>query len=135
MAPSTLGTFLRCFSFGHVRQLDKVSEEMIARAWALGAGPGTEPMTIDMDSTICPVHGDHKQGAAFGYTHVLGYNPLLATRAETGEVLHIRFRKGSAGSSREPSASCASSSGVCGERDRPARSRYVPTQAFTPAMS
>ena len=100
MAPSTLGTFLRCFSFGHVRQLDKVSEEMIARAWFLGAGPGDEPMTIDMDSTICPVHGDHKQGAAFGYTHVLGYNPLLATRAETGEVLHVRFRKGSAGSSR-----------------------------------
>ena len=94
MAPSTLGTFLRRFSFGHVRQLDKVSEAMLARAWSLGAGPGDEPMTIDMDSTICPVHGDHKQGAAFGYTHVLGYNPLLATRAETGEVLHVRFRKG-----------------------------------------
>ena len=100
MAPSTLGTFLRCFSFGHVRQLDKVSEEMLARAWAAGVGPGEEPMTIDMDSTICPVHGDHKQGVAFGYTHVLGYNPLLATRAETGEVLHVRFRKGSAASSR-----------------------------------
>ena len=57
-------------------------------------------MTIDMDSTICPVHGDEKQGAAFGYTHVLGYHPLLATRADTGEVLHVRFRKGSAGSGR-----------------------------------
>jgi hypothetical protein len=66
----------------------------------LGAGPGDEPVTIDMDSTICPVHGDHKQGAAFGYTKVLGYHPLLATRAETGEVLHVRFRKGSAGSGR-----------------------------------
>ena len=77
MAPSTLGTFLRRFSFGHVRQLDKVSEAMLTRAWSAGAGPGAEPMTIDMDSTICPVHGDHKQGAAFGYTKVLGYHPLL----------------------------------------------------------
>ena len=100
MAPSTLGTFLRGFAFGHVRQLDKVSEAMLTRAWALGAGPKDEPMTIDMDSTICPVHGGHKQGAAFGYTKVLGYHPLLATRAETGEVLHVRFRKGSAGSGR-----------------------------------
>ncbi len=100
MAPSTLGTFLRAFSFGHVRQLDKLSEAMLTRAWSLGAGPGAEPMTIDLDSTICPVHGDHKQGAAFGYTHVLGYHPLVGTRADTGEVLHVRFRTGSAGSGR-----------------------------------
>jgi hypothetical protein len=100
MAPSTLGTFLRCFTFGHVRQLDQLSEAMLTRAWAFGAGPGDAPMTIDMDSTICPVHGDHKQGAAFGYTKVLGYHPLLATRSGTGEALHIRFRKGSANSGR-----------------------------------
>jgi hypothetical protein len=100
MAPSTLGTFLRRFSFGHVRQLDQVAEMMLRRAWALGAGPGDAAMTIDIDSTICPVHGDAKQGASYGYTKVLGYHPLLATRAETGEVLHVRFRKGSAGSGR-----------------------------------
>jgi hypothetical protein len=47
-------------------------------------------MTIDLDSTICEVHGDHKQGAAYGYTHTLGYHPLLATRADSGEVLHAR---------------------------------------------
>ena len=52
-------------------------------------------MTIDMDSTICEVHGKHKQGAAYGYTRVLGYHPILATRADTGEVLHARLRKGS----------------------------------------
>ncbi len=57
-------------------------------------------MTIDLDSTICPLHGAQKQGAAFGYTKVLGYHPLLATRAETGEALHVRFRKGSANSGR-----------------------------------
>ena len=100
MAPSTLGTFLRKFDFGHVRQLDRLAEALLARAWAMGAGPGAAPMTIDVDSTICEVHGKQKQGAAYGYTRALGYHPLLATRAETGEVLHVRFRKGSAGSGR-----------------------------------
>jgi hypothetical protein len=95
MAPSTLGTFLRSFTFGHVRQLDRVIAETIRRAWALGTGPGANAMTIDLDSTICEVHGKQKQGAAYGYTRVLGYHPLLATRAATGEVLHARLRKGS----------------------------------------
>lgn len=95
MAPSTLGSFLRSFTFGHVRQLDKVIAETIRRAWTAGAGPGAETMTIDLDSTICEVHGKLKQGAAYGYTKILGYHPLLATRAGTGEVLHARLRKGS----------------------------------------
>ena len=100
MAPSTLGTFLRRFTFGHVRQLDRLAEVLLSRAWGLGAGPGDAPMTMDLDSTVCEVHGKAKQGAAYGYTKVLGYHPLLATRAGTGEVLHTRFRKGSAGSGR-----------------------------------
>ncbi len=95
MAPSTLGTFLRAFTFGHVRQLDRVIAETIRRAWSAGAGPGNAPMTIDMDSTICEVHGYAKAGAAYGYTRQFGYHPLLATRADTGEVLHARLRKGS----------------------------------------
>ena len=49
-APSTLGTFLRSFRWGHVRQLDRVSRELLARAWAAGAGPGDAPFTIDLDS-------------------------------------------------------------------------------------
>jgi Transposase DDE domain group 1 len=95
MAPSTLGTFLRGFTFGHIRQLDRVIAETIRRAWALGAGPGSNAMAIDLDSTICEVHGKAKHGAAYGYTKVFGYHPLLATRADTGEVLHARLRKGS----------------------------------------
>jgi hypothetical protein len=95
MAPSTLGTFLRAFTFGHVRQLDKVIAEAIRRAWRMGAGPGDQAMTIDLDSTVCEVHGKHKHGAAYGYTRQLGYHPLLATRAESGEILHARLRKGS----------------------------------------
>ncbi len=100
MAPSTLGIFLRLFSFGHVRQLDAVTAEVLRRAWRFGAGPGNKAMTIDLDSTIVPVHGYKKGGAAYGYTRRLGYHPLLATRADTGEVLHARLRKGSANTQR-----------------------------------
>jgi Transposase DDE domain group 1 len=100
MAPSTLGTFLRAFTFGHVRQLDRLAELILAGAWAAGAGPATQPLTIDLDSTICQVYGHRKQGAAYGYTRVLGYHPLLATRADTGEVLHVRMRTGSANTAR-----------------------------------
>ena len=77
MAPSTLGTFLRSFTFGHVRQLDRLTEQLLTRAWAAGAGPGDGPMTMDLDSTVCEVHGDHKQGAAYGSTHTLGDTRLL----------------------------------------------------------
>ena len=100
MAPSTLGTFLRSFTFGHVRQLDRAFETIVGRAWAAGAGPGSEPLTIDLDSTIVEVAGQGKQGAGFGYTKRRGYHPILATRADTGEVLHARLRKGSAQSQR-----------------------------------
>lgn len=100
MAPSTLGTFLRSFTFGHVRQLDRAAAVALHRAWAAGAGPGDEPMTIDLDSTVCEVHGHHKGGATYGHTRALGYHPLLATRAETGEVIHARQRTGKAHSAR-----------------------------------
>ena len=62
-APSTLGTFLRSFRWGHVRQLDRVSRELLARAWQAGAGPGDGPLTIDLDSTICETYGLAKEGA------------------------------------------------------------------------
>jgi hypothetical protein len=57
-------------------------------------------MTMDLDSTVCEVHGYHKQGAAYGYTHTLGYHPLVATRADSGEVLHARQRTGRANTAR-----------------------------------
>ena len=100
MAPSTLGTFLRAFSFGHVRQLEAVVGMALARAWTMGAGPGAGRLVVDVDSTICEVAGRLKAGAAFGYTKVLGYHPILATRADTGEVLHARMRTGSANTQR-----------------------------------
>jgi DDE family transposase len=100
MAPSTLGTFLRSFTFGHVGQLDRLAEEVLTRAWAAGAGPGDAPMTIDLGSTVCEVYGKRKQGAAYGHARTLGHHPVVATRADAGEVLHVRMRKGSANSGR-----------------------------------
>jgi hypothetical protein len=100
LAPSTLGTFLRSFTFGHVRQLDRVLAESLRRAWAAGAGPGEERLVIDLDSFVGEVHGYEKEGACYGYTRELGYHPLLATRAGTDETLHVRLRKGSANTQR-----------------------------------
>jgi hypothetical protein len=100
MAPSTLGTFMRAFTFGYVRQLEAVVGKAIERAWAAGAGPGCSRLVIDVDSTICEVAGKLKAGAAYGYTKVLGYHPILASRADTGEILHARLRKGSANTQR-----------------------------------
>lgn len=99
-APSTLGTFLRAFTFGHVRQLDRVLAETLTRAWRAGAGPGAERLVVDVDSFVGEVHGYQKQGAAFGYTKQRGYHPLLASRADSGELLHVRLRKGSANTQR-----------------------------------
>ena len=100
LAPSTLGTFLRSFSFGHARQIDKVAGEVLTRAWAAGAGPGGEPATIDVDSTICETYGLAKEGGVFGHTKVRGYHPLLAAMAGTGDVVHSRLRGGNAHSGR-----------------------------------
>lgn len=96
-----VGTFLRAFTFGHVRQLDKAAEGLLARAWEAGVGPeADEVMFVDLDSTLQEVFGYDKQGAAYDYTGRLGYHPVLATRAATGEVLHARHRTGSANTAR-----------------------------------
>lgn len=91
---STCGKWLRGLGFGQVRQLDAAAGQLPERAWAAGARP--ERLVIDLDSTITPVHGRAKRGARYGYTHVLGYHPILATSAETGDVVHARLRHGAA---------------------------------------
>lgn len=100
LAPSTLGTFLRSFTWGHCRQIDRVASELLTRAWAGGAGPGDLPVTIDMDSSIHETYGLKKQGAKFGYSKVRGYHPLYAVVAGTGDVVHCRMRGGNANSGR-----------------------------------
>ena len=62
--------------------------------------PGLGASDVDVDSFVGEVHGYAKQGAAFGYTRKRGYHPILASRAESGEVLHLRLRKGSANTQR-----------------------------------
>jgi len=100
-APSTLGTFARSFTWGHARQLDRVSGVLLGRAWAAGAGPGADPVTIDIDSSIHETYGLKKQGGSkFTYNHVRGYHPLYATVAGTGDVVHSRLRGGNANSGR-----------------------------------
>ena len=100
-APSTLGTFLRSFTWGSTRQLDQVAGIALARAWAAGAGPGPWPLTIDVDSTHCETYGLQKQGATGVDRHgERGYQPLLATVAGGGDVLHSRLREGIANTGR-----------------------------------
>lgn len=100
MAPSTLGTHLRSFSFGHVRQLESVASELLRRAWSAGAMP-TGRLIVDLDSFLGEVHGYQKQGATYGYTGQRGLHPLLATTGgPRGEILGIRLRKGSANTQR-----------------------------------
>ena len=100
-APSTLGTFLRSFRWGHVRQLDRVSRELLAQAWATDAGPGDAPLTIDLDSTVCETFGLCKEGAQrHNYAGQRGYHPILAVAAGTGDVLMARLRQGRANTAR-----------------------------------
>jgi hypothetical protein len=101
LAPSTIGVFLRSFTWGHARQLDRVAAEFLARGWAAGAGPGDSPVTIDVDSSIIETYGLQKQGGSrFTYSHVRGFHPLFATIAATGDVVGSRLRAGPAHTAR-----------------------------------
>jgi hypothetical protein len=104
-APSTLGSFLRAFSFGHVRQLDAVASRFLTGLAScsplLDHSAGL--VLLDVDDTIIEVHGYAKQGAGFGYSGVRGLNALLATVTTVGSapvIVAQRLRKGSAGSPR-----------------------------------
>ena len=136
-APSTLGTFLRSFRRGHVRQLDRVSRQLLARAWAAGAGPGDSPLTIDLDSTICETYGLAKEGARHhGYTGARGYHPLLAIAAGTGEVLMSRLREGRANTARGAAHFLRETvGGGCATAGPGDNSRCGPTAASTPTLS
>ena len=107
-APSTLGSFLRTFSFGHVRQLDAVASRFLTRlaAQAPLVAPTAdrgERVMVDIDDTIIEVHGYAKQGSGYGYSGVRGLNALLATVSTSDSapvVVAQRLRKGSCGSPR-----------------------------------
>ena len=135
-APSTLGTFLRSFTWGSARQLDEVAGQALARAWQAGAGPGPWPVTIDVDSTHCQTYGLHKQGAAGIDRHgERGYHPLLATVAGSGDVLGSRLREGVAHSGRGRPASSPRRSTGRGGPVPAGRSVCGPTPASTTTRS
>jgi hypothetical protein len=104
-APSTLGSFLRSFAFGHVRQLDAVASRLLgglAARCPVTAGIG-ELAIVDVDDTVVEVHGYAKQGAGFGYNQVRGLNALIATvstEQAAPVIVAQRLRKGSANSAR-----------------------------------
>ncbi|HEX2398695.1 MAG TPA: IS1380 family transposase [Mycobacterium sp.] len=106
-APSTLGSFLRSFTFGHVRQHDAVASRFLtglaSQTPLVGQVADSEFVLVDVDDTIIEVHGYAKQGAGFGYTRVRGLNALLATITTSGTAPAIvaqRLRKGACGSPR-----------------------------------
>ena len=101
-APSTIGTFLRSFSWPHAGQIDVVAAEMLRRAWAGGGTPGdlVGSFTIDMDSSIHETYGTKKHGGGrFGYTKVRGYHPLYAIAGD-GQVVASRLRGGNSHTGR-----------------------------------
>src|SRR5829696_8709651 len=104
-APSTLGTFLRVFTFGHVRQLDAVAAQLLTRlAAATPLLPGADRWVfVDIDDTVRQTYGYAKQGAGRGYTGVKGLNALLAvisTPLSAPVIAAARLRKGSTNSAR-----------------------------------
>ena len=102
-APSTLGSFLRAFTFGHVRQLDAVASRFLTALAAQAPLTGSGGLVmVDID-TIIEVHGHAKQGSGCGYSGVRGLNALIATVSTAGSapvVVAQRLRKGSCGSPR-----------------------------------
>jgi hypothetical protein len=104
-APSTLGTFLRSFTFGHVRQLDSVAAAFLANlAGSTPLLPGAEQIAfLDLDDTIRETHGYAKQGVGYGYNKIKGLNALLATISTpvaAPVIAASRLRKGSVNSAR-----------------------------------
>lgn len=92
-APSTVGSFLRALSPGHVGQFDSVGGELLRRAWAHEAVRAST--VIDIDSTLCATFGLAKDGARqVMRTGRRGYHPLLAIEAGTGDVIHAQLRRG-----------------------------------------
>jgi len=104
-APSTLGTFLRAFTFGHVRQLDAVATTVLARLAERSPllGGASTVAFVDVDDTVKQTYGYAKQGAGYGYSGVKGLNALLATVSTPTNapvIVASRLRKGSANSAR-----------------------------------
>ena len=128
MAPSTVGSFLRTFTFGHIRQLEAVLSRTLARAWQLGAGPGRAPLVVDLDSTICEVHGKQKQGAAYGCTKSSAITRCSLHAPTPARCSAPACAKGPRGPREAWCASSTSSSRTCDEPGLRGRPRCAATR-------
>ena len=107
-APSTVGTFLRAFTFGHVRQLGAVAGAMLARLAFLvnilsGHDDHRDAVTwLDVDDTIRETYGYAKQGVGYGYNKVKGLNALLGmvSAGSAPIIVGHRLRQGTVSSAR-----------------------------------
>lgn len=106
-APSTLGSFLRSFAFGHVRQLDAIASRTLTslstHSRLMVHSDPSDYVYVDVDDTIVEVHGHQKQGSGYGYSRVRGLNALLATlttKTSAPVIAAQRLRKGATGSPR-----------------------------------
>ena len=103
--------------------LDKMSREVLTRAWAAGAGPGDDPLTIDLDATVCETYGLAKEDPqCHNYAGQRGYHPLSGIAAGTGDVLMACLHEGRANTARgaayfrRETISCARCAGATGQR-------------------
>lgn len=97
---ATLCRFLGGADLGRVSKAAAVNRTMLARAWAMGAGPTPGLLTIDPDATFMHTYGRTKQGSAFHYSHEVGLTPMVGVCGETGDVLAMRARGGAANPGR-----------------------------------
>jgi len=140
-APSTIGSFLRASSFGHVRQLDAVASRLLcalAERTPVVTGIGTERVLVDIDDTIVEVHGHSKQGSGYGYSGVRGLNSLIttvSTSAAAPVITGQRLRKGSCGSSRGARRMIADTLAVVERLRTAAASQANTASGTTPAQT
>ena len=104
-APSTLGTFLRTFTFGHVRQLDAVASRLLINLnKEAPLLPGADQIAyVDIDDTVKPTYGYAKEGAGRGYSGVKGLNALLgivSTPTSRPLITSARLRRGQTNSAK-----------------------------------
>lgn len=127
-APSTLGSFLRAFTFGHVRQLHAISSRLLASLAMSAPLLGEGMVFVDIDDTVIEVHGHQKQAAGFGYNRVRGLNALIATAttADTAPViLASRLRQGKVNSPRGAGSFTAEAVGTIRRADRDGKRRLL----------
>ena len=132
MAPSTVGSFLRTFTFGHARQLEAVLARTLARAWGLGAGPDRASLTVDLDSTICEVHGKQNKAPRTATPKGSAITRCWPHAPTPARCSPPACAKAPRGRREEWCDSSTSSSPACGAPGPPGRQRYAPTRDSGP---